>query len=142
MDSLLATLQDLKSAIRQPGKVVLDDRTQRQYLGEEREEGAARAGRIPGAVWVEWKETRVSEGPYKSYFKPAPQIKELYAAQGVTPDKDIYLYSRMGLKAAHSLVSLYLAGFPLEKLHLYAGSWTEWSHSKEAIETGQPRSGK
>jgi len=33
-------------------------------------------------------------------------------------------------------VSLYLAGYPLEKLHNYDGSWIEWSRTQEDIETG------
>jgi thiosulfate/3-mercaptopyruvate sulfurtransferase len=136
--SLLATLEEVKEAYHNSAKVILDDRSQKQYLGQEREEGTARAGHIPGAVWVEWKETRVPEGPYKGYFKPGTEIKQLYTARGVTPDKDIFIYSRAGLRAAHSLFCLYLAGYPLEKLHLYAGSWSEWSRSKEPIATGLP----
>jgi thiosulfate/3-mercaptopyruvate sulfurtransferase len=136
--SLAATLDEVKGAVSEQSKVILDDRSQRQYLGEEREEGAARPGRIPGSVWVEWKETRVAEGPFKGFFKNAEEIKKIYAARGITPDKDIYLYSNLGQPSTHSLVSLYLAGYPLEKLHLYAGSWTEWSRSKESIKTGPP----
>lgn len=140
--ALLATWEEVKGAIHNPHKVILDDRSLRQYQGEEREEGAARAGHIPGAVWVEWKETRVPEGFFKGYWQPAEKIKKIYADQGITPDKDIYIYSRAGLRATHSLVSLYLVGYPLEKLHLYAGSWMEWSRSKEPIATGTPSPGK
>lgn len=138
VNSLLATLEEVKGAIHDPRQVILDDRSRKQYLGEEREEGAVRAGHIPGAVWVEWKESRVPDGPFKSCFKPAAEIKQLYTAQGVTPDKDIYIYSRTGLRATHSLFGLYLTGYPLEKLHLYAGSFSEWSRSKEPIDTGPP----
>jgi len=35
-------------------------------------------------------------------------------------------------------VSLYLVGYPLEKLHNYDGSWIEWSRAEENIETGPP----
>jgi thiosulfate/3-mercaptopyruvate sulfurtransferase len=41
------------------------------------------------------------------------------------------------VRSAHSLVSLYLVGYPLEKLHNYDGSWIEWSGTREDIETGQ-----
>ena len=43
----------------------------------------------------------------------------LYAGRGVTPDKDMYIYGHTDLCAAYTLVSLYLAGYPLEKLHVY-----------------------
>ncbi len=136
--TLLATLAEVKGAIQNSQKIILDVRSQKQYLGQETKEGAARPGHIPGARWLEWKETVVPAGPHKGYLKPAAEIKKIYAAQGVTPDKDIYLYSHNGLPATHSLLSLYLAGYPLEKLHLYDGSWVEWSRSQEAVEMGIP----
>lgn len=136
--SLLATLNQVKEAFSDPSKVILDARGRRQHLGEAKEEGAARAGHIPGAVWVDWKETGIPEGPYKGYWKSAAEIKAIFAAQGATPDRDIYLYSHTGRHATYTLVSLYLVGYPLEKLHLYAGSWVEWSRSKEPIKTGGP----
>jgi 3-mercaptopyruvate sulfurtransferase SseA len=37
------------------------------------------------------------------------------------------------------LATLKQAGYPLEKLHLYAGSWIEWSRSQEAANTGPAR---
>ncbi len=136
--NLVATLAEVKGALQDSGKVILDTRGQREYLGQESREGAARPGHIPGALWLEWKETVVSAGPYKGYLKPAEEIKKIYAAQGISTDKDIYLYSHNGLPAAHSLLSLYLAGYPLEKLHLYDGSWVEWSRSREPVEIGGP----
>lgn len=134
--SLVATLIEVKGALNDPRKVIVDTRSPREYQGEEYKEGATRAGHIPGAVWLDWKETVVPAGPYKGYLKLAEEIKKIYAAQGITPDKDIYLYSHNGLRASHSLLSLYLVGFPLEKLHLFAGSWVEWSRSQEPGEMG------
>jgi thiosulfate/3-mercaptopyruvate sulfurtransferase len=135
-DYLLATLNEVKGNPGGPEKVILDARSQRQYLGKGREEGSPRPGHIPGAVWVEWKEAKVADGPFKGFFKRVEEIKEIYSAQGITPDKNIYIYSNLGRRAAFSLVSLYLAGYPLEKLHLYGGSWIEWSRSQEPAETG------
>jgi len=134
--TLTATLAEVKGAVQNPRKVIVDTRSQREYLGEETKEGAARTGHIPGAVWLEWKETKVAAGPHKGFWKTGDEIKNIYAAKGVIPDKDIYLYGHRGLTPPHSLVSLYLAGYPLEKLHFYAGSWVEWSRSQEPVETG------
>jgi thiosulfate/3-mercaptopyruvate sulfurtransferase len=133
---LVATLEEVKAAMKEPGKVILDDRSRKQYLGQEGGEGAARPGHIPGAIWVDWSETRIPEGPYKGFFKSGAEIKQIYEARGVTPDKDIYLYSTRSRRTTYTLVSLYLAGYPLEKLHIYAGSWPEWSRSQEPIEKG------
>jgi thiosulfate/3-mercaptopyruvate sulfurtransferase len=90
--SMLCGLPEVKSALKKPDRVVLDVRSQKEYLGEETKKGALKAGRIPGVTWIEWKEVLVEEGPYKDYWKPAEEIKKIFSAKGVTPDKDIYMY--------------------------------------------------
>jgi thiosulfate/3-mercaptopyruvate sulfurtransferase len=89
---LLCNLPEVKSALKRPDKVVLDVRTQKEYLGEDIKKGATKGGRIPGVVWIEWKETVVEEGQYKGYWKSAEEIKKTFSAKGVTPEKDVYLY--------------------------------------------------
>jgi len=89
---LLCTLPEVKSALKRPGRVVLDVRTKKEYVGEEIKKGATKGGRIPGVTWIEWKETIVEEGPYKGYWKSAEEIKKTFSAKGVTPEKDVYLY--------------------------------------------------
>jgi thiosulfate/3-mercaptopyruvate sulfurtransferase len=135
---LLCSLPEVKSALKNPNRVVLDARSKKEFLGEELKEGAVKPGRIPGAIWVEWTETLVREGSYEGYWKSSEEIKRIFSAKGVTPDKEIYIHCQSGVRSAHSLVSLYLVGYPLEKLHNYDGSWIEWSRSSEAIETGPP----
>jgi thiosulfate/3-mercaptopyruvate sulfurtransferase len=136
--ALVAHMHEVKGAVKDPRKALVDCRSRREYLGEEFKEGAARPGHIPGAVGLDWREDLVAAGPFKGYWQGAAEIRKLYAARGVTPDKDVYLYAHHGPPAAHSLAALYLAGFPLEKLHLFEGSWMEWSRSQEAAELGDP----
>ena len=135
VSTLLATLEQVKGARGGPNKVILDARPHSFFSGERTKEGAARPGRIPGAVSVSWEQNRVASGPFKGCWKSPGELRELYVSRGVTPDKDIYIYTHRDLCATFSLVSLYLAGYPLEKLHLYAGSWIEWSRSQEPAET-------
>jgi thiosulfate/3-mercaptopyruvate sulfurtransferase len=61
-------------------------------LGEDLREGAVKLGRIPGVVWIEWTETLVDKGPFKNFWKSAEEIKRIYTAKGVTPEKDIFIY--------------------------------------------------
>jgi thiosulfate/3-mercaptopyruvate sulfurtransferase len=136
---LTASLEEVKAAQAAPDKVIVDTRPQRLFLGEGTKEGAARHGRIPGAVGIFWEENRVASGPGKGYWKSAAALREIYASRGITPDKDIYLYSHTNLCANFTLVSLYLAGYPLEKLHVYGASWVEWSRSKEPAAKGPER---
>ena len=90
--SMLCTLSDVKSALKKPDKVVLDVRSKKEFLGEETKKGATRPGRIPGVTWIEWKEVLVDGGPYKDYWKSTEEIKKIFSAKGITPDKDIYMY--------------------------------------------------
>jgi thiosulfate/3-mercaptopyruvate sulfurtransferase len=90
--TMLCTLSDVKAALKKPDKVILDVRSKKEFLGEETKKGATRPGRILGVTWIEWKEVLVEEGPYKDYWKPAEEIKKIFSAKGVTPDKDIYMY--------------------------------------------------
>ena len=90
--TMLCTLSDVKSALKKPDQVVLDVRSKEEFLGKETKKGAARSGRIPGVTWIEWKEVLVDGGPYKDYWKSAEEIKKLFSAKGITPDKDIYIY--------------------------------------------------
>jgi len=136
---LLANMAEVKKAQGSPDKVLLDVRDLRLYLGEVSREGAARPGHIPGAVGIFWQENRVAAGPHKGHWKRAGELRELYAAKGILPDKDIYIYGHTSLGASFTLVSLYLAGYPLEKLHVYGGGWSEWSRSPEKAETGPGR---
>lgn len=135
-DFLLATLEQVKGAQTIPDRVILDVRPPKLFLGVENKEGAPRPGRIPGAVGVYWQENRMTAGPAKGCWKNAAELKELYASRGVTPDKDILIYGHHDYCAAFTLVSLYLAGCPLEKLHVFGGGWIDWSRSQEPVETG------
>lgn len=91
-EPLLCTLPEVRGALRDPKKIVLDVRASKEYLGEEMLTGATKPGRIPGVKWIEWKEVLVKDGPYKGYWKSAEEIRRLFADIGVTPDKEIYIY--------------------------------------------------
>ena len=90
--SLLCALPEVKSALEDRNKVVLDVRSQKEYLGEDLKEGAVKPGRIPGVVWIEWTETLLDKDPFKNFWKSAEEIKRIYAAKGVTPEKEIFMY--------------------------------------------------
>jgi thiosulfate/3-mercaptopyruvate sulfurtransferase len=91
-EPLLCTLPEVREALKEPKKVVLDVRASKEYLGEETLAGAVRPGRIPGVKWIEWREVLIKDGPNKGYWKSAEEIRKLFADLGVTPDKEIYIY--------------------------------------------------
>jgi thiosulfate/3-mercaptopyruvate sulfurtransferase len=89
---LLCTLPEVKSALKQADRVVLDVRSKKEVIGEEVKEGAVKGGRIPGVTWIEWNEVLIAEGPFKGYWKSAEEIKKIFSAKGVTPEKEIFMY--------------------------------------------------
>ncbi len=138
-EPMLCSIADVKGALKDPKKVVLDVRASKEYLGEETLSGAVRPGRIPGVTWIEWKEVLIQDGSHKGYWKSAAELQKLYINHGVTPEKDVYMHCQSGVRSAHTLFTLHLIGYPLEKLHNYDGSWIEWSRSDEPIEIGPPK---
>jgi thiosulfate/3-mercaptopyruvate sulfurtransferase len=115
-------------------KPLVDVRSLKEYTGEllhmpnYPQEGATRGGHIPGAVSIPWA-TTVNEAD--STFKTAEELRAMYAAKGVTSDKDIIAYCRIGERSSHTwFVLTYLLGYP--HVRNYDGSWTEWGNLVDA----------
>ena len=88
-------------------------------------EGAQRAGHIPGATNIPWlKAVNDEDGTFKS----ATDLQSLYESMGITRDKDIVTYCRIGERSSHTWVVLkYLLGYP--NVVNYDGSWSEWGNT-------------
>ena len=88
------------------------------------QEGALRAGHIPGAVNIPWG--RAVESDWT--FRGADEIRRLYEGAGITSDKDIIVYCRIGERSALTWFVLHeLMGY--RRVRNYDGSWTEWGNS-------------
>ena len=85
----LARLDDVRACIHQPGAVVLDVRSPDEYIGQERRTNK-RAGHIPGAINIEW--SRALTDDERRTWRPAAELRALYEAGGVTPDRDIIVH--------------------------------------------------
>ena len=60
-------------------------------------------------------------------FKTTEELKALYEPKGVTPDKEVIAYCRIGERSSHTwFVLKYLLGYP--DVRNYDGSWTEWGN--------------
>ena len=120
-----ATLDDVRRAAS--GETVLvDARPPDQYAGQA---GAQmRHGHIPGAINHYWQDDLTQEG-FGHVWKAAEDLRQAYAAQGITPDKDIIAYCNSATEASHVYFTLrYLLGYP--KVRIYVGSWTEWAEDQ------------
>ncbi|MBA3824521.1 MAG: sulfurtransferase, partial [Ktedonobacterales bacterium] len=87
------------------------------------QEGASRGGHIPTARSIPWARAANADGTFKS----ADDLRALYAAEHVTPDKAVTTYCRIGERSAHTwFVLTQLLGYP--NVRNYDGSWTEWGN--------------
>ena len=117
---------DILPRLGDPDLALVDVRSPAEFNGEiiappGMSETAQRAGRIPGATSAPWAQTVNEDGTFKS----ADELREHYAAKGVTADKDIVAYCRIGERSSHSWFVLHeLLGY--DKVRNYDGSWTEW----------------
>jgi thiosulfate/3-mercaptopyruvate sulfurtransferase len=108
---------------------LVDVRSPGEYSGEllhmpdYPQEGALRGGHIPGAKSIPWAKAANDDGTFKSLA----DLNALYQGQGITPDKDVIAYCRIGERSSHTwFVLTYLLGYP--NVRNYDGSWTEWGN--------------
>jgi len=108
---------------------LVDVRSPQEYSGEliamagYEQEGAQRAGHIPGAASVPWAQAVQEDGTFKS----ADDLSELYGNKGVTDGNPIIAYCRIGERSAHTWFVLHeLLGH--DDVKNYDGSWTEWGN--------------
>ncbi len=129
-EGLRAYLFDIKRALDKQDSVMVDVRSPKEFSGEITAppeypmEHAQRGGHIPGANNIPWA-TAVNDAD--GTFKSVEDLKQIYQSKGVTPDKDVICYCRIGERSSHSwFVLKYLLGYP--KVRNYDGSWTEWGN--------------
>jgi len=110
------------------GKALVDVRSPAEFSGEivappGLPETAQRCGHIPGAQNIPWGQAANEDGTFKS----ADELAALYQGRGITPDKNVVAYCRIGERSSHTwFVLKELLGYP--KVRNYDGSWTEWGN--------------
>ena len=88
------------------------------------QEGVLRGGHIPGAASIPWAQAANPDQTFKS----ADELKALYEGKGISADKDVVVYCRIGERSSHSWFVLHeLLGY--KNVRNYDGSWTEWGNS-------------
>jgi thiosulfate/3-mercaptopyruvate sulfurtransferase len=127
------SIRSYRDAVRQEigeqSKALVDVRSPQEYAGDlvappgYEQEGAQRAGHIPTAASIPWATAVRDDGTFKS----ADELRELYEGKGVTPEKQVTAYCRIGERSAHTwFVLRELLGY--ENVRNYDGSWTEWGN--------------
>ena len=107
---------------------LVDVRAPAEYSGELLapaalpQEGAQRGGHIPNASNIPWgMAVNESDGTFKS----VEELREIYGGRGITANKEIITYCRIGERSSHSwFVLTQILGY--NKVRNYDGSWTEY----------------
>jgi thiosulfate/3-mercaptopyruvate sulfurtransferase len=128
---------DIAALHDRPKAQLWDTRSLKEFTGEEQKKGAYRAGRIPGSRHSEWVLFKKKEN--RAEWVTADEMKPLLQKLGYDRKKDQYFYCQSGVRSTQGLFALYLAGWPLEKLHNYDSSWIGWSKDDRLpMEAGLP----
>ena len=128
-ESIRAYRDQVREWIGAAERALVDVRSPGEFAGDliappgYEQEGAQRAGHIPTAVSIPWASAVRDDGT----FKAPDELRELYGGKGVTADKEVTAYCRIGERSAHTwFVLRELLGY--ERVRNYDGSWTEWGN--------------
>ena len=93
------------------------------HMADYPQEGALRGGHIPTAKSIPWGRAVAENGTFKS----ADELRQIYEGEGITLDKPVIAYCRIGERSSLTwYVLTYLLGYP--DVRNYDGSWTEWGN--------------
>jgi thiosulfate/3-mercaptopyruvate sulfurtransferase len=127
-DAIRARRDEVQEALGKDVSLV-DVRSPQEFSGEliamagYEQEGAQRAGHIPGAASVPWAQAVQEDGTFKS----ADELRELYEGKDVLNGDPVIAYCRIGERSAHTWFVLHeLLG--RDDVKNYDGSWTEWGN--------------
>jgi thiosulfate/3-mercaptopyruvate sulfurtransferase len=128
-ESIRVYLDNVRNRVMSQQGTLVDVRSPAEFTGqitappEYPTEHAQRGGHIPSAQNIPWGQAVNEDGTFKS----VEELKKLYEPKGITPDKEVITYCRIGERSSHTwFVLKYLLGYPNVKN--YDGSWTEWGN--------------
>jgi len=122
----LMGLQALQAALGSGDPLILDVRSQAEFVGERfwpsgATAGAGRPGHIPGAVHLHIDLLHTADGAFKS----AIALRQLFQERGVAASRSIVTYCTIGARASEAaLILRYLLGYP--DVRVYDGAWAQW----------------
>jgi len=126
-ERIRAFRDDVLAFVKTGEGALVDVRSPQEYTGEVihmvgyPQEGAQRGGHVKGARNIPWGKAANPDGTFKS----ADDLKAIYDAEGITGEKDVIAYCRIGERSSHTwFVLTYLLGY--DNVRNYDGSWTEY----------------
>lgn len=105
--------------------IIIDTRTEDEFLGKYIKKGAFKAGKIPTSKLIGWASAINYNGDKK--LKSKAELNEIYA--GLNKNDTLYVYCHSGVRSAHTTFVLTQI-LDYKNILNYDGSWIEWSYHK------------
>jgi thiosulfate/3-mercaptopyruvate sulfurtransferase len=125
--SRLATLSDVKNALRSPAVVFVDDRLPEEDFGHEKKSYIKRFGHLPGSrLWPADFMTKAGTEFSPSFMRDRKELQQMAKGVGIPQDKNVEIitYSNRGTQAAMGYFVLHdLLGY--KNVRLFDGSILE-----------------
>lgn len=104
---------------------ILDTRTADEYSGKRQKKGAAKGGRVPNSIWIDW--TNAIEYHSDKKLKSIQKLDSIYSAIIPSKNDSVIVYCHSGVRSAHTtFVLTQLLNY--KNVKNYDGSWSEWSY--------------
>ncbi|MBD3773126.1 MAG: sulfurtransferase [Rhodobacteraceae bacterium] len=106
--ALIADTDNVLASLRKSESQLLDVRTDAEWTRTD-STGSTMPGHIPSAVHLVWSDVI---DPESHRFREPCDLKKMFGEVGVRPDNEVITYCQGGIRAAHTVFALRLAGFP------------------------------
>lgn len=123
-ESILASAEYIMENLERSDFLVFDVRSDGEWEGTN-SRGNKRTGHVPGAVHLEWL-NNVQAALDNRTQKSADEVRAMFEAIGVTPDKEIVTMCQGGVRASQTAATLKMLGY--ERVRNYDGSALDWAN--------------
>jgi thiosulfate/3-mercaptopyruvate sulfurtransferase len=133
-DEILATTEEVSSAVQAGSSQLVDNRSVSQYFGTEKKSYVYAGGHIPGARMFPNELMNSAGAPAK--FLPKDDLEKLVRAMNINPDEETITYCNSGhLASGGWFIMSELLGN--KNASLYDGSMHEWTLDKQPVSAMQ-----
>ena len=121
---------DLLDEVERGTLQIFDVRTEDEFEGRN-DRGNARAGRLPGAINLEWNLLLENSADQKAVrrLRPEAELRSLVDGLGLDPARPVVTHCQAAIRATHTAFVLELMGFP--PVRVYDGSAEEWANRED-----------